>query len=434
MTTTVKTCTPLHEAHDALGDRREALAEELKAAYRPAQKGFRDLNDAEKTRAATARERLEAVNTDLRKSRRAIEDAHDAVKCAGATPGGYTGAGDNGAKSLMADLDAKFNLSGTATRSGAKGGDHRWSQAVKADLGRRDAFGDGRKALSAPGAVLVPTVLDGEIVRDGERPSLIRQLLPVEALTGTDRFAWMQQVLRENNAAPVARGEKKPTSRFTVAWREDRVRVVAHLSEPIDRVHLEDSAALTQFVDAEMRLGVVYASEEQILTGDGTGENLTGLLETEGISVQPFAGDRLASLRKAITRQQQAQNTPTGWVLSPEDWEAIELTREDGATGAYLLSQGPVDRAAQKLWGLPVVVSSVMPAGVALLGDFATSARIYAREDVQLAWSDATYRSDGAGGGSTDFQRNQLIWRAEERLGLAVLRPSAFTQVDLTAA
>ena len=76
-----------------------------------------------------------------------------------------------------------------------------------------------------------------------------------------------------------------------------------------------------------------------------------------------------------------------------------------------------------------------MPVGVGLLGDFAGSAKLYVREEAVVDWSENLYRPDalGVGIGASDFERNLLTFRCEERFGLAVLRPSAFTEVDLTA-
>lgn len=320
------------------------------------------------------------------------------------------------------------------TITGGKAADSRWSSKALSDMAKGDPLRGLAKSLANAGSVLVPTAFDTTITREGERPTLVRQLLPSQVITGTDRFGFMRQVVRENNAAPVAKGALKPTSRYKVERVEDRARVIAHLSEPIDRVDLEDAADLANFLDSEMRYGVLSAGEDQILNGDGQGENLTGILATPGILAQEYSSDPLTTLRKALTVQQALSNSPTAWVLSPSDWEALELTRENGTSGPFMLASGPVDRAAQRLWGLPVVVSAAMSIGQAVLGDFAGSARVYQREDVQISWSDGVFLPDGAGGGSIGFQRNQLTMRAEERMGLAVTRPSAFVDIALAAA
>lgn len=426
--TSTKT-TEARAAHGRVHAQVSALNEEIKAHTGRWQKSGRQMSASENATLNALVTRADALmpEHDRLKARMRQAEADDSMEDQMHAMFGGNASLPNPVKD--ADPFAFANAPGY----GGKAADRRWSAAALVTMKGADPRGRASKALAGAGVSYVPTVLDTTIVREGERPSLVRQLIPVQRLEGTDSFAWMQHTQTQNNAAPVAKGALKPKSDYTVTRREDRVRTIAHLSGPVNRADLEDAASLADFIDAEMRLGVLDATEEQIVAGDGLGENLAGFLNTPGTSVQPFAVDTLTSLRKALTRQQQARNTPSAWLLSPEDWETIELMREDGASGGYLLASGPIDRAAQRMWGLPVVITDTLTPGAALLGDFAGSARIYQREDVVLAWSDSIYRTDGQGGGSTDFSRNQMVWRAEERVGLAVLKPSAFTEVALTA-
>ena len=383
-----------------------AVAADVRATAKKAEDAGRDLTEPERAHVKDGTERLKALagDRDRRKQHDSDEDFHRRVRSiTGGTPGGFQPVG-------------------------AKAADSRWGVKARESVERLPG---GVKGLVGAGTIAVPTAFDYTVHRDGETPQLVRQLMPTTALAGTDRFAFMQQSVRELNAAPVARGQLKPTSKVTAERREDRVRVVAHLSEPVDRVDLVDSAALGQFLDFELRFGVLAAGEEQLLIGDGVGENLTGLMNTPGMTVQPYAGDVFTTMRRALTVQQRLANRPTAWVLSPEDWERIELTRENGATGGYLIDSGPVDVARQRLWSLPVVVSPAAPEGIGLLGDFAGSAEVYQREECLVTYTESMWVPGRAG---DIFATNQLVFRAEERLGLAVKRPSAFTELDLLPA
>jgi len=161
----------------------------------------------------------------------------------------------------------------------------------------------------------------------------------------------------------------------------------------------------------------MLAIEKDALIGDGTGEHFTGLTETVGIQTQAFSTDVLISLRKAHTKLVASSETPTAWVLNWSDLEAIDLTREDGATGGFMAG---ID---QKIFGnLPTVGSSVIPAGTAYVGDW-NQVRLYVREAGRL---DADVSGDL-------FDKNQVKLRYEGRFGFAVLRPNAFAEVDLTA-
>ncbi|MBM7788681.1 phage major capsid protein [Tenggerimyces flavus] len=61
--------------------------------------------------------------------------------------------------------------------------------------------------------------------------------------------------------------------------------------------------------------------------------------------------------------------------------------------------------------------------GSALVGDF-RMATLLTREGIRIDWSESVGES---------FQRNQIVFRAETRVGLAITRPGAFATVDLAA-
>lgn len=179
----------------------------------------------------------------------------------------------------------------------------------------------------------------------------------------------------------VAPGAKKPTSIFSLERVENRARVLAHLSEPIARQDLSDASLLEQFIDTELRLGLETALENQLINGDGTGENFTGLSNVSGAQVQAWVTDMFTTTRKAITKLEVLSLNGTGWVLHPNDWETIELLANN--EGAYYLSGGrqvlPVDRAARRLWSVPVALSATCPAGTGFLVDFAGSTELKVR-------------------------------------------------------
>ncbi|WP_299166988.1 phage major capsid protein [uncultured Arthrobacter sp.] len=239
---------------------------------------------------------------------------------------------------------------------------------------------------------------------------------------GSNTFSYLRQIVRTNNAAPVADNALKPTSIYTVSEIEDRYRVIAHLSEAIPQRYFHDDRSLGEFLASEMALGLEWEVEAQALSGDGTGENLTGILSTSGIQIQAYAADLLTTTRQALTKLQVRGMTPTAWAVNPADAEKFDLLREGTGDGAFLLG-GPGSGAASSLWTIPRVPSNAVPVGTAVLADW-TQARLQVRQD-------ATLHVDTSG---ELFKQNQAIFRVEGRFGLAVKRPSAFVSVDLTAA
>jgi Phage capsid family. len=238
---------------------------------------------------------------------------------------------------------------------------------------------------------------------------------------GGNTFSFLRQTVRTNNAAPVADNATKPTSVYSFAEVEERYRVIAHLSEAVPQRLFHDHRALAEFLASEMALGIEMEVEDQVVSGDGTGENLTGLLTTSGIQTQAFATDTLTTTRKALTKLQAYGMAPTAWAVNPADAEGFDLLREGAGTGQFLLG-GPGGDTSKSLWTIPRVPSLAVPAGTAILADW-TQASLQVRQG-------ATLHVDAGG---VLFEKNQVRFRVEGRFGLAVKRPAAFVSVDLTA-
>ncbi len=297
-----------------------------------------------------------------------------------------------------------------------------------------DQFGQF-KGLLAGGTVPVTVPLDPEPIRTDVPVLSLRQLIPLAPNTGP-RFSYLRQTTRTNNAAVVAAGEKKPTSVYTLTRIDDRVRTIAHLSEPINKFDLEDAPSLRQFLDQEMRLGLELALEGEILNGDGTGEHMTGVANVSGSQAQAFDTDILVTARKAVTKLEKVGHLAgAGWLMHPDDWEAFELLQDNEARFYYGGPGNAVNPTSRRLWGAPVVTSLSATVGTTHLVDWQAATRLHVLEDGVLDWSENLYDPNalGSGVGASDFERNMIRFRFEGRFGLEILRPSAIVEVDLTA-
>lgn len=286
----------------------------------------------------------------------------------------------------------------------------------------------GVKALLAEGSSASPKVLDGGIVAQGRPAASLLDVLPVivseaQGDGGSPVYSYLRQVLRTENAAPVAKGALKPTSAYGLTRIDSRLKVVAHVSEALDVYDLRDNAGLERFLQFEMAAGVASAITGQVLAGDGVGENIEGLANVSGIITQAFAVDALTTIRKAMTSLELMGAAAAAVVMHPSTWEGLELTREDGATGGFLLDSAPVDVAARRLWSTPVVAESRVPVGQAwVIGEGAVALRTDVSA-VEFSW----------GLVGDDFAKNQVRARAEIRADLEVIRPGAVVHAALTA-
>lgn len=277
---------------------------------------------------------------------------------------------------------------------------------------------DGTKAL-ASGQQTTSTIVLPDVVPTGRPAVSLLDVLPTRQVAPS--YTFLRQSVRTNNAAPVAVGGLKPTSVVSVQSIENRLRVVAHLSEPIDHYLLSDAANLERFVEDELVFGLRRALEAEITSGDGTGEHFTGILNTSGIVSQAFATNALTSVRKALTVLDASGYEAGVIVLSAGDWEAIELL--ESTSGATDVRGVPIDPVARRLWGVPVVLNQGLGAKTGLvLGTDAVTVDHDGHVDVR--WSESV---------SDDFAKNQIRCRVEGRFGLSVNQPGAVVEVATAA-
>ena len=284
----------------------------------------------------------------------------------------------------------------------------------------------GNRRISVPvnAALLSVDVAEG-VVEPQRLPGIdimpkqrlfIRDLIATGRTTSPAIF-WVQQTGFTNAAAVVAENTAKPYSNISFDTKITPVTTVAHMFKASKQI-LDDFAQLQSTVDAEMRYGLKYAEEQEILFGDGTGAHLDGIVPQASAFSAAFAPadmTQIDELRLAMLQAQLARLPASGHVLHFTDWAKIELTKD--SLGRYIIGN-PLGVVGPTLWGLPVVSTEIAAfQGKFLTGAFQTGAQIFDREDANVVIS--TENAD-------DFEKNMISIRCEERLALAVKRPEAF--------
>lgn len=283
----------------------------------------------------------------------------------------------------------------------------------------------GTKALLPSGETAVSVTVSPNIVTNARPLSELLATIPV-VKQSSPVFRFLRQTARTNNAAVVKSGDTKPTSVYGLTPVEGELKVIAHLSEGIDKYSLEDVTNLEQFVTDEMIYGLYRALENQVLNGVGevTGppakNELTGLLNTSGIQTQAFVTDLLTTTRKAVTAVESIGHTAGTFVLSPADWETLELARTE--TAGSLELGGPVDRAKRTLWGVNIAICTALPAKTAVLLD-PTALAVDTDANVELKW-------DSSG---DNFDKNLMRARVESRYHLSVYQPLGVVRISTAA-
>lgn len=274
-------------------------------------------------------------------------------------------------------------------------------------------------AAGSAGDLVDKTRLPGVLAMP-QRRMTVRDLIAPGQMDGSS-LEYVKETGFTNNAGMVSETVKKPESSLKFDLVSTNARVIAHFMKASRQI-LSDASQLASIIDNRLRYGLAYKEEQQLLNGDGTGQNLLGIIPQATAFSAPFdpAGTEtvIDSLRLALLQSELAEFASTGIVLNPTDWARIELLKD--TTGRYIIGN-PQGTLSPTLWGRPVVATQAIKVDKFLCGAFQQGAQVF---DRWLA------RVEVATENEDDFVKNMVTILAEERLALAVYRPEAFVYGD----
>lgn len=270
---------------------------------------------------------------------------------------------------------------------------------------------------------LIPSALIGQPLGMVHEPDRVMSHFPVTA-TGAPSIEYIRHSSTTGAPTTVAAGALKPevvlnTNTLVATAR----KIAAHTACTTES--LADFPSFQQYMTHELTRQIIDVENQQLLLGDGTGTNLLGLLNTTGIITRavnpgPPAEVAIETIEEAKTDIRVGASFAEAniTVMHPLTWSKLRRTKD--GQGRYLVDADPTKAEGNSLWGLEVVVTTVMPVGTALVAATDTAAVIYERMGISLMASAQS---------GTDFTSNLVRFVAEERLALAVTRPSGLCKV-----
>lgn len=271
------------------------------------------------------------------------------------------------------------------------------------------------------GVAIEPMRVPG-IITAPERQFTIRDLI-MPGRTGSNAIEFVQESGFQNMAAMVAEANPKPQSDLSFELKTTTVKTIAHWFRASKQV-LADIPLLQSYINGRAIYGLKYKEEEQLIAGDGTGQNLLGLIPQATVfddGLRKVGDTKIDTLRRAILQVRIAEYRASAIALNPIDWADIELQKDDNGSYIWVNVQ---EGGTQRMWRLPVVDTNAVPEGEFLVGAMNIAAQVFDREDAAVEVS----TEDG-----DNFRNNMVTIRAEERLALAVYRPESFVHGEFAA-
>jgi len=280
---------------------------------------------------------------------------------------------------------------------------------------------DIKATVTSDSTTTFPTQRPG-VIPGNFLPLTIRELFTQIPVT-SNLVNSLREASFTNAAAEVAQAAAKPESSATFEQYNVPITTVAHWIKVSNQL-LADAPAIVAYIDTRARDGLAQRIDAQLLNGNGTPPNVSGLTDSGNFTAYTATASDL--LVDAINRAKWALwatgNTPDTVIVNPADWGAMERTREGTGTGMYLYG-APGSNGMMNPFGMRIVISNNMAAGKFLVGAISSSTALYVRQGATVEMG---YVND-------DFTKNLVTIRVEERLGLGVERPSALLYGDFTA-
>ena len=224
------------------------------------------------------------------------------------------------------------------------------------------------------------------------------------------------------NAGFIAEGSAKPETTFNVAAKTGQVKTIATWTKVSEQL-FADKSQLINILDNNLTHTVDVTVQNQLILGDGLGENLGGISKTgnytDYVTSSGTATNTVDLLRNVAFKMRGANIDNLTILINWSDWSALLGLKS--TTNEYLIN-GILDPVKQTIYGIPVVLSSAVAAGKFAMGNFKMGGIVFDKAAMAL-------EIDRTG---DDFTKNLITIRAERRLGFAVVQPKAICYGDLT--
>jgi HK97 family phage major capsid protein len=282
--------------------------------------------------------------------------------------------------------------------------------------------------------VLESSALTGDVIDPDRRPGVVvaperqqhvRSLMSV-GQTSSNKWSYTEETAYTDGTAMTAEGAAYGKSDFTLEQKSVDVKKVTAAMDLSEEI-LEDIPGLYTYLNGRLMQKLMNREDNQILFGDGTGNNLRGVY-TAGtafaagttVVAKPQKWDVLATAWKQL---RIAEYSATAVIVSPVDLLDMALTKDD--EGRYLLPIIFMNSGGQKtVMMVPVIDNTYMTAGNFLMGDFQRAAELIDRRQVSIQIS--TENKD-------NFEKGLVTVRLAERLALPIYFPQGFVKGTFTA-
>jgi HK97 family phage major capsid protein len=290
-------------------------------------------------------------------------------------------------------------------------------------------------STTSAGGLVTPDYIAG-VQPLNQRPLTVRALFG-QGTTNSDTISYAQQTAFDNAAATVAQATNTSTGakpQSSIGWQRQTSAVETIATwMAATRQTLADAGQIRALIDNQLTLMLQLEEEDQLLNGNGTSPNLSGIYDQTGVQTLNLTGatsnadPNIDGMRTAIRLVATGTSRLRADAVAMNPVDSAEFDLSNDNNGQYRLG-GPFGTSVggdpAPIWGLRRVESEAITAGKALVGAFRAGATVLERQGITILTADQH---------ADFFIRNLIVVLAEERLGFPVYFPTAFVDVTLAS-
>lgn len=194
---------------------------------------------------------------------------------------------------------------------------------------------------------------------------------------------------------------------------------------------LSDAPRLAQNINERADYLMDIVEEDQLFAGNGTGANISGLINRSGLQVMYYDPTSIFDLLLKIKSAKKfiKKLTPgfraDGLLISDDDWDALTSLRDNNnqflAGGPFYGMYGNTQVAEEPpLWGLRSVPSQATQEGLIVVGAWRLGGSVLRNGGRSVEVTNSN---------EADFINGRVTFRTTERCGLKVPYPKAFMKL-----
>lgn len=236
--------------------------------------------------------------------------------------------------------------------------------------------------------------------------------------TNQSTIKYMLETTFTNSAAEAAEGNAAAESALALTETSQTVEKLATFI-PVTEEQLEDVEGAEAYLNNRLGYMINARLDYQLLNGDGSTPNLKGTLDLSSIQEQAKGSDPTPdAIHKAFTKVRHTGFAePSVLYSEPNDWQDVVLLRT--ADGIYIFG-GPNNPNPERIWGVPVCVTTAVGTGTMITGDYRNYADIRIKRGIQIEMSN---------GYSDYFVKGKFAVKATMRCAAVHYRETAFCKI-----